>query len=54
VRGVYDELNIRPQTEVLINQYFEDALLHLDRIGVPAARKEPLRRLALQLLERES
>jgi len=54
VRGVYDELNIRPQTEVLINQYFEDALLHLDRIGVAAARKEPLRRLALQLLERES
>jgi geranylgeranyl diphosphate synthase type II len=54
VRGVYDELAIRPQTEELINQYFEDALLHLDRIGVAAARKEPLRRLALQLLERES
>ena len=54
VRGVYDELNIRPQTKTLINQYFEDALLHLDRIGVPAERKEPLRRLALQLLERES
>ncbi|RZL04641.1 MAG: polyprenyl synthetase family protein [Hymenobacter sp.] len=54
VRGVYDELDIRPQTEVLINQYFEDALLHLARIGVAAARKEPLRQLALQLLERES
>jgi geranylgeranyl diphosphate synthase type II len=54
VRAVYDELNIRPQTEALINQYFEDALLHLDRIGVPVARKEPLRQLALQLLERES
>jgi geranylgeranyl diphosphate synthase type II len=54
VRGVYDELNIRPQTEVLINQYFEDALLHLARIGVATVRKEPLRQLALQLLERES
>lgn len=54
VRGVYDELNIRPQTEALINQYFEDALLHLARIGVAAGRKEPLRQLALQLLERES
>jgi geranylgeranyl diphosphate synthase type II len=54
VRGVYDELEIRPQTEALINQYFEDALLHLARLSVPAARKEPLRRLALQLLERES
>jgi geranylgeranyl diphosphate synthase type II len=54
VRGVYDELHIRPQTEALINQYFEDALLHLARIGVAAERKEPLRQLALQLLERES
>jgi geranylgeranyl diphosphate synthase type II len=54
VRNVYDELNIRPQTEALINQYFEDALQHLGRISAPAARKEPLRQLALQLLERES
>ncbi|RZK32421.1 MAG: polyprenyl synthetase family protein, partial [Hymenobacter sp.] len=54
VRAVYDELSIRPQTEALINQYFEDALLHLARVSVPAARKESLRRLALQLLERES
>ena len=54
VRGIYDELNIRPQTEVIINQYFEDALLHLARIAVPADRKEPLRHLAAQLLERES
>jgi geranylgeranyl diphosphate synthase type II len=54
VRGIYDELQIRPQTEVLINQYFEDALLHLGRISAPATRKEPLHHLALQLLERES
>ncbi|MGI4741417.1 MAG: polyprenyl synthetase family protein [Janthinobacterium lividum] len=54
VRGIYDELQIRPQTEVLINQYFEAALLHLARLSVPAGRKEPLYRLALQLLERES
>ncbi|UOQ54152.1 polyprenyl synthetase family protein [Hymenobacter cellulosivorans] len=54
VRSVYDELNIRPQTEALINQYFQDALQHLDRVQVPAERKAPLRGLALQLLERES
>lgn len=54
VRGVYDELQIRSQTEALINHYFEAALLHLARIDVPAARKEPLRHLALRLLERES
>ncbi|RZK23810.1 MAG: polyprenyl synthetase family protein [Hymenobacter sp.] len=54
VRALYDELEIRPQTETLINQYFEAGLLHLARIEVPVARKEPLRHLALQLLERES
>jgi geranylgeranyl diphosphate synthase type II len=54
VRGIYDELQIRPQTEALINDYFQAALLHLERLQVPAARKEPLRQLALQLLERES
>jgi geranylgeranyl diphosphate synthase type II len=54
VRGIYDELQIRPQTEALINDYFQAALLHLKRLQVLAARKEPLRQLALQLLERES
>ena len=54
VRAVYDELAIRPQTEALINDYFQAALLHLARLSVPAARKEPLRQLALRLLERES
>ena len=54
VRAMYDELEIRPQTEALINDYFQAALLHLERLSVPAARKEPLRQLALLLLERES
>jgi geranylgeranyl diphosphate synthase type II len=54
VRGVYDELAIRPQTEALINQYFEAALLHLERVTAPAARKQPLHHLALQLMDRES
>jgi len=53
IRGVYDALGIRAQTEALISDYFQDALLHLERLAVPAARKEPLRALALQLLERE-
>jgi geranylgeranyl diphosphate synthase type II len=54
VRAVYDELNIRPQTEALINQYFEAALLHLERVAAPTARKQPLHHLALQLMDRES
>jgi geranylgeranyl diphosphate synthase type II len=54
VRAIYDELNIRPQTEALINTYFQDALQHLARVAAPAARKEPLHHLALQLMDRES
>nr|WP_246558631.1 polyprenyl synthetase family protein [Hymenobacter piscis] len=53
VRAVYDELNIRPQTEALINDYFLDALQHLERLAAPETRKKPLHQLALQLLERE-
>ena len=53
VRGIYDELKIRPQTEALISGYFQDALQHLERVAAPAARKEPLRQLALQLMARE-
>ncbi|GAC1596706.1 MAG: polyprenyl synthetase family protein [Hymenobacter sp.] len=54
VRGIYDELKIRPQTEALINDYFQDALQHLARVAAPAARKEPLHHLALQLMDREN
>ena len=54
VRAIYDELNIRPQTEALINDYFQDALQHLARVAAPSVRKEPLHRLALQLMDREN
>ncbi|WP_019948753.1 polyprenyl synthetase family protein [Hymenobacter aerophilus] len=53
VRAIYDELEIRPQTEALINDYFVDALQHLERVAAPETRKKPLHQLALQLLERE-
>ncbi|MGI4873718.1 MAG: polyprenyl synthetase family protein [Janthinobacterium lividum] len=54
VRGIYDELHIRPQTEAFINDYFQAALLHLERLSVPASRKQPLHHLVLQLMEREN
>ena len=54
VRAIYDELHIRPQTEALINDYFQDALQHLERVAAPVPRKEPLHHLALQLMDRES
>ena len=53
VRAVYDELNIRAQTEQLIDSYFQDALQHLARIPVSTERQKPLRELALQLMARE-
>ncbi|AYA37988.1 polyprenyl synthetase family protein [Hymenobacter oligotrophus] len=54
VRAVYDELQIRPRTEELINAYFQDALAHLEAVQAPAERKQLLRGLALQLMEREN
>lgn len=54
ITAVYDALGVRTQTEELINQYFVQALQHLDQVAGSVERKEPLRRLALQLMERES
>ena len=51
---IYNELNIRSQTESKINSYFEEAIQSLDAVNAPAARKALLRNLALQLMERES
>jgi geranylgeranyl diphosphate synthase type II len=53
IRTLYDKLEIRPQTEALINDYFQDALQHLQRVEAPETRKEPLLQIALQLMDRE-
>ena len=54
VRAVYDALNVRPQTEARINDFYDDAVAHLAQVSASAARKEPLRHLAAQLMEREN
>ena len=54
ITQVYDELNIRQQTEQQIDLYFKEALHHLDAIALPEARKATIRGLALQLMERDS
>ena len=54
VRAVYDALNVRPQTEARINDFYDDALAHLAQVSASAERKESLRHLAAQLMERES
>ncbi len=54
ITEVYDQLGIRSQTEALINDYFQDALQHLERVTAPAERKAILRQWALELMARES
>ncbi|MBC5774564.1 polyprenyl synthetase family protein [Pontibacter sp. KCTC 32443] len=54
ITRVYDELNIRQQTEQQIDLYFKEALRHLDAIALPDERKATIRGLALQLMERDS
>ncbi|WP_439880858.1 polyprenyl synthetase family protein [Pontibacter sp. MBLB2868] len=54
ITSVYDQLNIRRQTEQHIDLYFQRALHHLDAINLPEERKSTIRGLALQLMERDS
>ncbi|WP_299706259.1 polyprenyl synthetase family protein [uncultured Pontibacter sp.] len=54
ITAVYDQLNIRKQTEQQIDFYFQRALHHLDAVQVPVERKATIHGLALQLMERDS
>ncbi|PRY15013.1 geranylgeranyl diphosphate synthase type II [Pontibacter ummariensis] len=54
VTAVYDQLNIRYQTEQQIDLYFQKALHHLNAIQLPEARKATIRGLAMQLMERDN
>lgn len=54
ITAVYNQLNIRHQTEQQIDRYFQKALHHLDAIQLPEERKSTIRGLALQLMERDS
>jgi geranylgeranyl diphosphate synthase, type II len=54
ITAVYDQLNIRKQTEQQIDFYFQRALHHLDAVHVTVERKATIHGLALQLMERDS
>jgi geranylgeranyl diphosphate synthase, type II len=54
ITAVYDQLNIRQQTEQQIDFYFQQALQHLDAVQVAEERKAAIRGLALQLMERDN
>ncbi|RAU84246.1 polyprenyl synthetase family protein [Pontibacter arcticus] len=54
VTEVYDQLQIKQQTEQQIEVYFQKAMQHLDAVEVAENQKTDLRNLALQLMEREA
>ncbi|WP_026462377.1 polyprenyl synthetase family protein [Adhaeribacter aquaticus] len=54
VTAVYNQLNIKAQTEAKINLFFEEAIQSLDAVEALVERKNILRQLALDLMERES
>jgi geranylgeranyl diphosphate synthase type II len=54
ITAIYNQLNVRTQTEEKINYYFEEAIQSLNEVNAPALRKDLLRHLALTLMEREN
>lgn len=54
VTRIYNELDIPSLCQERINEYFQEALKHLDLVQVSSEKKEMLHTLALQLLKRKS
>lgn len=54
VTSLYNEIGVRHICEDLINKYFEEARLLLDKVALPAESKEVLWQYALGLLGRNS
>ncbi|MCA6078463.1 polyprenyl synthetase family protein [Fulvivirga sedimenti] len=53
IRGIYDELGIRENTQEKIERYFEQALTRLRHIDAPMPRKASLRQFAERLIKRD-
>ncbi|MDQ4141486.1 MAG: polyprenyl synthetase family protein [Bacteroidota bacterium] len=54
VTTIYDQLQVKAQTQEKINFYFEEAMQSLHAVNAPNERKELLENLALDLMARES
>ncbi|ALI98994.1 polyprenyl synthetase family protein [Rufibacter tibetensis] len=54
VKEIYDGLNIQNITQNQINHYFQKGLHHLNEVNALNSKKELLRQLAIQLIERDS
>ena len=54
VTAIYDKLNVRLIAEVKMQELYNEALLHLDAIPIPASSKQPLKDLADSLMNRKN
>ncbi|MFB9862997.1 polyprenyl synthetase family protein [Rufibacter immobilis] len=54
VKEIYDELDIQNITQSQINHYFQKGLHHLNNVNALNSKKELLRELAIQLIERDN
>ena len=54
VTALYDAIGVRPMCQNLINKYFDAAYVHLEKISLPAEKKERLWKYTLSLLGRNS
>jgi hypothetical protein len=52
VRSIYDAVKVRSLSEKLIASLFDEAILKLDAVSLPASRKSLLREYAGSLLNR--
>jgi geranylgeranyl diphosphate synthase type II len=54
VKAIYNEIDIPSLTEIAIQSYFELAMKSLESIQVEESRKEPLRTLAQEIMQRKN
>lgn len=53
VKAIYDQLGIKYLTEHKMNEFFDNGLAILNNLPVAEEKKQPLKQLALQLIDRE-
>ncbi len=53
VKSIYDDLNIQQIAEEKMNQYFDHGLALFDSIKIDEAKKKALRKLTIDLIDRE-
>lgn len=53
VTALYDKLGIDKMAKAKMEQYYNEAIAYLDKVGVPDGKKQPLREYADMMMKRE-